>query len=171
MTKSIVATQTSTARTTIVNGFIVADVRSAATLENLPHGTLLIQQRADGHLYASRLLRGNGESRLWGIDADETATAAGVEGVEALMGYDAEAWLKALPGNYHQWQCTEMARDVWNEEAAWAMWQAFEDKHAPQGNNGEPLITSEWQPGDDALAEQAEYDAYMHSHPANGWGL
>jgi hypothetical protein len=42
---------------------------------------------------------------------------------------------------------------------------------APQGNNGEPLVTSEWQPGDDALAEQAEEAAYMHSHPGNGWGL
>ena len=47
----------------------------------------------------------------------------------------------------------------------------FDTANKPQGNNGEPLITSEWQPGDDALAEQAEEAAYMHSHPANGWGL
>ena len=52
----------------------------------------------------------------------------------------------------------EPQKYVWPVAAAW-------------GNNGEPLITSEWQYGDDALAEQAEEAAYMHSHPANGWGL
>lgn len=49
--------------------------------------------------------------------------------------------------------------------------EEFAAANAPQGNNGEPLITSEWQPGDDALAEQAKEAAYMHSHDRNGWGL
>jgi hypothetical protein len=47
----------------------------------------------------------------------------------------------------------------------------YDAANEPQGNNGEPLITSEWQPGDDWRAEQAEEAAYMHSHPGNGWGL
>ena len=81
---------------------------------------------------------------------------------------DADSYAENAPGGIYS--------DEGRNLAALILFNAYDTLRAgfdaadePQGNNGEPLITSEWQPGDDALAEQAEYDEYMHSHDRNGY--
>jgi hypothetical protein len=83
------------------------------------------------------------------------------------------AWLTVeAAAEYGSWSNKTMVQASISTFAAYeALLAEFAAANEPLGNNGEPLITSEWQPGDDALAEQAEEAAYMHSHPGNGWGL
>lgn len=100
MSKTVILTSALNRTQAIIDDYVVVDMRRCAFVYGLPHGALLISQRHDGELYASRLL-GN---RLHGIDGDDEAQSAWTRGVEAIMGHEAEQWLQQeAPQNYHAW--------------------------------------------------------------------
>lgn len=100
MSKTVVMTSALNRTTVVIGDYVVVDMRHCLFTDGLPHGAILISQRADGQLYPSRIL-GN---RLYGIDGDEDATSAFIRGVEAIMGLEAEQWLQQEASqNYHAW--------------------------------------------------------------------
>ena len=109
MTKHIIMTSALNRTQVVIDGYVIVDMRYCAFLDGLPHGTLLISQRSDGTLYASRLLHG----RLFGIDADEAATSAWIQAVESLMSDDCKNWLaKNAPDNYKVYFQNEYAAEL-----------------------------------------------------------